>query len=92
MERIEPSISYEEYKQMRSDAIIEDKQLRVALDGELQKLKFGERQSRERCLAINKLEECIMWLGMDLKAIGEPHPFPMHENLTIDPTIDGLKL
>lgn len=39
------------------------------------------RASRERSLAITKLQEAIMWLGMDLKAIREENgggddPYP----------------
>lgn len=37
---------------------------------------IGYRSSRERSLAITKLQEAIMWLGMDLKAIAEEHPQP----------------
>lgn len=76
-------------------AIKESKELRVSLDAELQKLKTAERKSRERSLAITKLEECIMWLGMDLKAIGTPNPYPNSykpENNIVDPTADGLKM
>lgn len=37
---------------------------------------IGYRSSRERSLAIIKLQEAIMWLGMDLKAIREEYPQP----------------
>lgn len=76
-------------------SIKESKEMRVSLDAELQKLKAANRKSRERSLAITKLEECIMWLGMDLKAIGTPNPYPNSykpENSIVDPTADGLKL
>ena len=74
-----------------------DKEWRVELDGVLQRMKnnSGLRSSRERSLAATKLEECIMWLGMDLKAIGTPNPYPNSykpENNIVDPTSDGLKL
>jgi len=56
----------------------------------------GARPSRERSLAITKIQEAIMWLGMDLKAIGEsPNPYPESynpESPVIEPTADGLKL
>ena len=74
--------------------ILNDKQLRVDLDFSLQKLK-GCVSSRERALAITKLQEAIMWLGMDLKRLGESNPYPNSykpENAVIDPTADGLKL
>jgi hypothetical protein len=37
---------------------------------------MGYRSSRERSLAVTKLQEAIMWLGMDLKAIAEENPQP----------------
>jgi hypothetical protein len=40
------------------------------LDDNLQDLK-GLPKSRERSIAITKLQETIMWLGMDLKRLGE---------------------
>jgi len=71
-----------------------DKQLRVNLDIELQNLK-SLANSRERALAITKLQECIMWLGMDLKRLNEPNPYPNSynpENTKIEPTADGMKM
>lgn len=71
-----------------------DKQLRVNLDEQLQNLK-GLPASRERSLAITKLQESIMWLGMDLKRLNEPNPYPNSynpENDIVDPTADKLKL
>jgi hypothetical protein len=83
--------------------IKETKQLRKDLDKQLQIIKNGlchdgsppARKSRERNLAITKLQEAIMWLGMDLKALNEPNPYPESynpENTKIEPTSDGLKL
>lgn len=87
------------------DAIIENKKIRLALDIELDGLKRGKpsqtRKSRERSIAITKLEEAIMWLGMDLKALNEEfpgiqdNPYPESKNpnnLKIEPTADGLKM
>lgn len=57
--------------------------------------KMPIRSSRERSLAITKIEEAIMWLGMDLKAQNEPNPYPHSYNPAspvIDPTADGLKM
>jgi len=70
--------------------VAQTKQHRKDLDAILQRLKCdsdpkftGERApdhviraSRERSLAITKIEEAIMWLGMDLKAQSEPNPYP----------------
>lgn len=71
-----------------------NKQLRVNLDEELQKLKILP-SSRERSLAITKLQETIMWLGMDLKRLNEPNPYPHSydpSSTKIEPTADGMKL
>jgi len=70
------------------------KQMRKDLDYRLQQLK-NIATSREISLAITKLQECIMWLGMDLKRIGTPTPYPNSynpDNSIIEPTADGLKL
>lgn len=92
-------------------AISQTKQFRKDLDGILQELKFDSnpiaphdyaRSSRERSIAVTKLQEAIMWLGMDLKAINEDspsdetaNPYPQSynpESTVIEPTADGLKL
>jgi len=63
--------------------------------------QYDNRKSRERSLAITKLQESIMWLGMDLKAMNEEgmgnteNPYPESynaDNDTIHPTADGLNL
>lgn len=85
-----------------SEAIVQDKELRRDLDVQLQKLK-GLSPTRERALAITKLQECILWLGMDLKALNElrppeqqtPSPYPSSydpSTTKVEPTADGLKL
>lgn len=74
--------------------VIANKDLRKNLDVNLQHLK-GLPKSRERSLSITKLQESIMWLGMDLKRLNEPNPYPESynpENTIIDKTADGLKL
>ena len=91
--------------------VSQTKQFRKDLDGILQELKFDSdpkaphdyaRASRERSIAITKIQEAIMWLGMDLKAINEEspsdetaNPYPQSynpESPVIEPTADGLKL
>jgi hypothetical protein len=95
--------------------IILDKELRRDIDAIIQRLKEGGdknftglrspdhpvRPSRERSLAITKLQEAVMWLGMDLKAINDenpgaqenPYPHSKDPSTTIiDKTADGLKL
>lgn len=91
-------------------ATAQTKQLRKELDDVLQNLRRDSdklftgvrspdhvvRSSRERSIAITKLQEAIMWLGMDLKDIGEtPNPYPHSynpESPAIEPTADGLKM
>lgn len=79
----------------KNQETVETKTWRVELDGVLQKMK-NAKPSRERSLSITKTQEAIMWLGMDLKRIGEgPNPYPSSYNpnsQTIEPTADGLKL
>lgn len=71
-----------------------NKQLRRDLDDKIQTVK-SLPGSRERALAITKLQEAVMWLGMDLKRLNEPNPYPNSKdpsNTIIEPTADGLKL
>ena len=96
--------------------IILDKELRRDIDAIIQRLRSGcgentnpgpvlsvrePRRSRERSLAVTKLQEAVMWLGMDLKAINDEspgsceNPYPNSKdpsNTKIEPTADGLKL
>ena len=70
------------------------KQLRKDIDEVLQRVK-GLDQSRETSLAITKLQEATMWLGINLKRLGELDPYPESRNpdsQRIEPTADGLKL
>lgn len=79
--------------------IVEIKLLRRHIDDEIQRVK-ALSGSRERSLVITKLQEAVMWLGMDLKRINEcfgigSNPYPNSKdptNTKIDPTADGLKL
>lgn len=80
--------------------IVKNKELRKSLDEKIQEVK-ALPSSRERSLVITKLQEAVMWLGMDLKRINElspgvlPNPYPNSKdpsNTKIDPTADGLKL
>lgn len=87
---IDPTIDLSTEK----NQIIANKQLRKDLDSNLQNLKKCPG-SRERSLAITKLQEAIMWLGMDLKRLNESNPYPDSynpENTDIAPTADDLKL
>jgi hypothetical protein len=74
--------------------IVENKQLRKDIDDIIQRIK-SLPPSRERSLAITKLQEGVMWLGMDLKRLGTPNPYPNSKdpsNTNIEPTADNLKL
>lgn len=74
--------------------IIADKELRRDLDAQLQKLK-SLKASREHSLAVTKLQEAIMWLGMSLKSLNDTRPYPSSydpTNTKVEPTADGLKL
>lgn len=70
------------------------KQCRVELDAALQNVRNLD-SCRESSIAITKIQEAIMWLGMDLKRIGSPNPYPESynpESTKVEPTSDGLKL
>lgn len=74
--------------------VIENKQLRKDIDEKIQRVKYLPA-SRERSIAVTKLQEAVMWLGMDLKRLNEPNPYPNSKdpsNTKIEPTADGLKL
>lgn len=83
-----------------SNEVVRVKALRREIDLIIQSTKELP-PSRERALAITKLQEGVMWLGMDLKRIGEENPglvanpYPNSKDTSttkIDPTADGLKL
>ena len=82
------NISYEQ-------EVIENKRLRKEIDEKIQQVK-NLPPSRERSLAVTKLQEAVMWLGMDLKRLGEKNPYPSSKDpetgTHIEPTADGLKL
>lgn len=73
--------------------VLNTKQLRKDIDEVIQRVK-ALNQSRETSLAITKLQESVMWLGMNLKRLGELDPYPESRNpesQEIAPTADGLK-
>lgn len=77
------------------DEIVANKALRKNIDAIIQEVK-DLPASRERSLAITKLQEAVMWLGMDLKRLGNENPYPSSKDPStgdkIEPTADGLKL
>lgn len=70
------------------------KQLRKDTDDIIQRVRKLE-SCRETSLVITKLQEAVMWLGMDLKRINDTNPYPESKNpesMRIEPTADGLKM
>ena len=70
------------------------KQCRKDIDEIIQKVRELD-SCRETSLAITKLQEAVMRLGMDLKRLNEPNPYPESKDPTsmrIEPTADGLKM
>jgi len=88
-----------------ANAVRTDKELRRDIDAIIQRLKAAPG-SAERTLSLRKLQEAVMWLGMDLKRLGElqqslgvvptaANPYPESKNPdspVVHPTADGLKL
>lgn len=75
------------------EEVTENKRLRKETDAIIQSVK-NLPPSRERSLSVTKLQEAVMWLGMDLKRLGEANPYPESynpQNTKIEPTADGLK-
>lgn len=76
------------------DEVILTKTLRRDIDEKIQTVKTLPI-SRETALAITKLQEAVMWLGMNLKRLGEENPYPSSKNpetgVIIEPTADNLK-
>lgn len=80
--------------QTTEESIKTAKQHRKDLDDVLQRVKLSG-PSREVSLAVTKIQEAVMWLGMELKRLGNPTPYPTgYDSSTarVEPTADGLKL
>ena len=70
------------------------KQCRKDIDEIIQRVR-GLDPCRETSLVITKLQEAVMWLGMDLKRLNEADPYPYSKDpnsMVIEPTADGLKM
>jgi hypothetical protein len=77
-----------------ANEVVKVKALRVQIDACIQAVRELSG-SAERTLSMRKLQEAVMWLGMDLKRLGETNPYPNSRDTTnaiVDPTADGLKL
>ena len=70
------------------------KQLRKDIDDVIQRVKSLDG-CREVSICITKLQEAVMWLGMDLKRIDDINPYPNSKDpstgTNIEPTADNLK-
>lgn len=79
--------------------IVSVKELRRDIDAKIQIVK-SLKPSRECSIVITKLQEGVMWLGMELKRVNDAtgvgaNPYPDSKdpsNTKINPTADGLKL
>ena len=75
--------------------VVENKRLRKEIDEKIQEIK-NLPSSIERNLAITKLQEGVMWLGMDLKRLGTDNPYPSSKDpstgTAIEKTADNLVL
>lgn len=72
--------------------IIMSKQVRIDVDDIIRRVDNME-VSRETSLVKTKLQEAIMWMGMNLKRLGNPNPYPNSRNtnnIKVDKTADGL--
>ena len=71
------------------------KQLRKDIDDVIQRVKKLD-DCKEVSICVTKLQEAVMWLGMDLKRINDTNPYPNSKNPStgtkIEPTADNLKL
>lgn len=83
----------EHLKEDKSQVVI-IKELRQEIDSIIQRVKSIE-PCRETSICIIKLQEAVMWLGMDLKRLNEPNPYPHSKDPNsgdiIDETADNLK-
>lgn len=70
------------------------KRLRKKIDDTIQEVKTLD-PCKEVSIAITKLQEAVMWLGMDLKPLNQPNPYPSSKDpstgTVIEPTADDLK-
>ena len=76
----------------KENQIIISKQIRIDIDDILRRVDNME-VSRETSLVKTKLQEAIMWMGMNLKRLGNPNPYPNSRNTNntkVDKTADNL--
>lgn len=87
--------SQEQKQKQYSAEVVADKELRRDIDAVIARTR-ALPTSQERRISIRKLQEAVMWLGMDLKRLGEANPYPSSKDPdtgdVIEPTADGLKM
>lgn len=75
--------------------VVNIKQLRKDTDEIIQRVKALD-DCKEKEICITKLQEAVMWLGMDLKRLNQVNPYPSSKDPStgtkIEPTADNLKL
>lgn len=72
--------------------VIMSKQVRIDVDDIIRRVDNMET-SHETSLVKIKLQEAIMWMGMNLKRLGNPNPYPNSRNTNnekVDKTADNL--
>lgn len=77
-----------------TEEVLAVKQLRNDVDYILQRVKELD-YCREVAICVTKPQEGVIWLGMDLKRLKQPDPYPSSKDPStgtkIEPTADGLK-
>lgn len=80
----------------KSERIKITKGYRKALDAILQDIVTDGFRTSEKFLAITKLKEAIMWLGMDLKELNDGVSCYKEgynpDSAVVEPVADGLQL
>ena len=75
-----------------NNEIIMSKQVRIDVDDIIRRID-NMPISDEKNIALIKLKEAIMWMGMNLKRLGNPNPYPNSRNTNnekVDKTADNL--
>ena len=75
-----------------NNEIIMSKQIRIDTDDIIRRVK-NMPVSSEAHMSLIKLQEAIMWMGMNLKRLGNPNPYPNSRNTNntkVDKTADNL--
>lgn len=75
--------------------IVKTKQFRKDIDGIVQSIQAELTKGQTADIAVIKLKEAVMWLGLHLKELGATNPYPHSKDPStgdiVDETADGLK-